>query len=1010
MLIYEKGSDCKSYVVTEQVPGMFGTLVINLPSPHTGGEFVVDCDHMTKRFRTSDYEMSYLAWYSDTLYELLPVKTGYRWVLTYNLVRSTANNKLEPLPYGFVEHDRELRKILMSWAEEVRTKRRAGTPLYYVLYHTYPEADPSPDILKLSDRARLKLLEKICSELRFDLLLVTLERVIRHTTIKEKRHHNISKKRKYNRYHCSWDGSDSDFEDYHSDHESDYIVDDFIEDTYSAILPRDLKGREIDFSTQINDEDILQENSFDYGFNDNMHVKHMKDVGSLGPVKTDSYRLPALMIIPPGEAFSYFTRNVRVDPKPLSGTSFNSIMEYFLNRCIDSPGDDRCLTDLQRFTNQVSLWPSLLFDEDTSQKALQFFINMPGFFRLIVARSALPGILGFFSWLRAEYDGSNVSLETLDQAFFAALNSQRNPGPRYQAIIAFIGDNETPTELESIISRAVDETLERSKFADLCDADGPALFDLLLYHKGFDYLQATAMTITENLSRKMGFMLGFLKRLSQGIRRSQVPRGAAESIYDHLAMLTISQIKYHSLKALKFPEAKKGKVSHVAVAIADTDYVAYDSFFEFICSLFQFKLAKHMDMFLSNLSAQAILIQDESFHSIWLPLLVDLIPVLEKYNANLSAPGWQQLYNSVLSAYLYNYVKIKPVNQPRIQRRVFCRKDCKDCRILNAFLGNDAETVAEFPVNRQRRHHIHSQLDSIRSGCTHETARDTIPETLVVVKRNTAQFAERKWHEREIKALENLAVFNQEKLRVLLGNSYQCITDLSMLNIDRPTHASLSVVYVPQPAAYSRPPPPINPEQELSRVEAEIRRLAGPSTVSITQPSPSQPLPPALPFAQAIAAIAPWQAPTQPPLPPPSSHIQPQPTFFPPPGQRQPGVPIRWTAPVHYGPVPPAPPAWSGAAFPIPSGGPLPYQINAPPEPPVTLAPIALNQLSAPVAPAPAPATESLATSSSSSGSLASNVRRERDRFSKPSYMMPEFVTSLKRKEIDVIDLTGDDG
>ncbi|KAJ4415806.1 hypothetical protein N0V85_002571, partial [Neurospora sp. IMI 360204] len=37
MLIYERGALFKSHTDTEKIPGMFGTLVVSLPSAHTGG-------------------------------------------------------------------------------------------------------------------------------------------------------------------------------------------------------------------------------------------------------------------------------------------------------------------------------------------------------------------------------------------------------------------------------------------------------------------------------------------------------------------------------------------------------------------------------------------------------------------------------------------------------------------------------------------------------------------------------------------------------------------------------------------------------------------------------------------------------------------------------------------------------------------------------------------------------------------------------------------------------------
>lgn len=55
---------------TEKAPGMFGTLVIALPSPHYGGQVVANFGGQVKHLSTeeaSEYGYSYLAWYVNTI-------------------------------------------------------------------------------------------------------------------------------------------------------------------------------------------------------------------------------------------------------------------------------------------------------------------------------------------------------------------------------------------------------------------------------------------------------------------------------------------------------------------------------------------------------------------------------------------------------------------------------------------------------------------------------------------------------------------------------------------------------------------------------------------------------------------------------------------------------------------------------------------------------------------------------------------------------------------------------
>ncbi|KAK4506729.1 hypothetical protein PRZ48_000462 [Zasmidium cellare] len=92
MLLYEKGAMFKPHQDTEKVDGMFGTLIICLPSEHEGGTVCLQHGNKRERLNTgaiSAFGATYLAWYADVLHEIEPVTSGYRWVLTYNLIKTS---------------------------------------------------------------------------------------------------------------------------------------------------------------------------------------------------------------------------------------------------------------------------------------------------------------------------------------------------------------------------------------------------------------------------------------------------------------------------------------------------------------------------------------------------------------------------------------------------------------------------------------------------------------------------------------------------------------------------------------------------------------------------------------------------------------------------------------------------------------------------------------------------------------------------------------------------------
>lgn len=86
MLVYAPGQHFAPHQDSEKSDGMVASLVVTLPGSATGGSLVVE--HGTERatYRGSRDRLSLVAFYADCRHEIRPVRTGFRVVLTYNLV------------------------------------------------------------------------------------------------------------------------------------------------------------------------------------------------------------------------------------------------------------------------------------------------------------------------------------------------------------------------------------------------------------------------------------------------------------------------------------------------------------------------------------------------------------------------------------------------------------------------------------------------------------------------------------------------------------------------------------------------------------------------------------------------------------------------------------------------------------------------------------------------------------------------------------------------------------
>ncbi len=91
LLLYDEGAFFRSHQDWERTSGMFGTLVVSLPSDHQGGAVVLKHqkdEYSPDSSRSSAFGTSFAAWYSDVFHEVQKVTGGFRSVLTYNLVQT----------------------------------------------------------------------------------------------------------------------------------------------------------------------------------------------------------------------------------------------------------------------------------------------------------------------------------------------------------------------------------------------------------------------------------------------------------------------------------------------------------------------------------------------------------------------------------------------------------------------------------------------------------------------------------------------------------------------------------------------------------------------------------------------------------------------------------------------------------------------------------------------------------------------------------------------------------
>src|SRR5665213_1148868 len=153
MLIYETGDFFLPHKDSEKEKGMFGTLVIGLPSKHTGGELVVSFGGEEEMVDFSEdsgnYKIDYAAFYADCDHEVKPLTSGYRICLVYNLIQQKSGDKIRLT---------SLESYVGILAEIFTEQHDDAKPFIVLLGHQYTPENFSENQLKLNDRPKAAVL------------------------------------------------------------------------------------------------------------------------------------------------------------------------------------------------------------------------------------------------------------------------------------------------------------------------------------------------------------------------------------------------------------------------------------------------------------------------------------------------------------------------------------------------------------------------------------------------------------------------------------------------------------------------------------------------------------------------------------------------------------------------------------------------------------------------------------------------------------------------------------
>ena len=158
LLIYDRGGFFLAHRDTEKTEGMFGTLVVTLPSAYRGGALRIrhaEREVTVEGEGTEPSEVSFAAFYCDCEHEVLPVLEGNRVCLVYNLIHDRKKSRQRILKVPDYVPDVEKAAAVL---EEYWKSPDATPKIVWLLDHQYSPAGLSFSALKGAAAARCRVL------------------------------------------------------------------------------------------------------------------------------------------------------------------------------------------------------------------------------------------------------------------------------------------------------------------------------------------------------------------------------------------------------------------------------------------------------------------------------------------------------------------------------------------------------------------------------------------------------------------------------------------------------------------------------------------------------------------------------------------------------------------------------------------------------------------------------------------------------------------------------------
>ncbi|KAI7962189.1 hypothetical protein MJO28_000283 [Puccinia striiformis f. sp. tritici] len=761
MLIYEPGGRSEPQTDLERTKGMFGTLMICLPSAHKGGEVLAKHKGGSVVLGNSDATPSFSCWYSDVSHEVLPVQSGYRCVLIYNLAIKPGSTR----PTASSLHDLKeapLRNTLECWLKDLADNKMSDVPsrLYQTIDHEDAQPEASGPILplealKAQDSTRLHALREFAHELPFEIFLALLENADPHDLFRDD--------------HTMWTVKSLSALDgvtiasnYKFDSNScllDDPLDDmvFSEDSYAAYGTHPVRRWAIAIIAHEKIGEFLAECTFGSPEDDRKLRSPYDHSGSR--VTDKEYKSESSGLRDYESALRYLG-GIRSIP---SGSARTTMLDAICKMCKTKRSQRLHMTNI--------LTSALMYSHFTLFQTVG-----------TSHRDRLPS--SFFDWAKQWLTKLSVSERTEKYQTWIPLLIQ---GYSSMTVIMNIiqqmsnptGDAAVPGEppfchrtwAQGVKRRCITNFHKTTKKPTISDAKliVTAIFDL---NGEWEDKSALLVSIVDHFPQcdATAFLLAVLYEVKTQSLEARLPISPTVELYGSLGSRVFNPNRKLSNILTKakmendlrwydgfFASDSSGWGSdHGQTLSPDTGLiVTSDALVRFA---FDANEANAIDPFIEELIEQCTTFSVEDMRDLWMPFLYGLIRALTLAHPPVSLE--KLIYQQLTSRFIKHFIDKALGSCPQAQAvvpptfQVAC--PCGDCIEVNNFLRNVNQRATEYRLIQSRRNHIAGELNRARVPCTFRTIQYGRPYTLGITKANTSADDIREWKELQSKLYTTL--------------------------------------------------------------------------------------------------------------------------------------------------------------------------------------------------------------------------------------------------------------